>query len=105
MLSCVEFAHGEWDKQLDANYKNLEAKLTTKSRQALEDTQKVWLVHRDAEFAFYPEIQAVQEVDAFMFAEKRMKLVSNRAKVLQDFSEYIFLAEPEKKPPVESIAH
>ncbi|CCE25759.1 protein of unknown function (plasmid) [Methylotuvimicrobium alcaliphilum 20Z] len=31
-----------------------------------------------------------------MFAEKKMRVIGDRAKALQNFSYYVFLAEPEQ---------
>lgn len=64
-------------------------KLNAKGRQALANTHKAWLLHRDAEFSLYTEIKDnEQEADNFLFTKKKMEIVSNRANELQTFDEY-----------------
>lgn len=96
MMACVETADSEWQKEMSSIYRKLQSRLKPKDRPALENAQKAWQAYHDAEFALYNAMQAGEEVDAFMFAEKKMRVIGSRAKELQNFSDYVFLAEPEQ---------
>ncbi|MBE0448736.1 MAG: DUF1311 domain-containing protein [Actinobacteria bacterium] len=96
MMACVETANSAWQKEMSSIYGKLESRLKPKDHSTLEQAQKAWQAYHDAEFALYNAMQAGEEVDAFMFAEKKMRVIGDRAKELQNFSDYVFLAEPEQ---------
>ena len=96
MMACVEIANSEWQKEMSSSYGKLESRLKPEDRPALEKAQKAWQAYHDAEFALYNAMQAGEKVDAFMFAEKKMRVIGNRAKELQNYSDYVFLNETEK---------
>ncbi|MBU2652588.1 MAG: DUF1311 domain-containing protein [Bacteroidetes bacterium] len=96
MMACVETANSEWQKEMSSIYEKLQSRLKPKDHSTLEKAQKAWQAYHDAEFALYNAMQAGEEVDAYMFAEKKMRVIGNRAKALQNFSDYLFLAEPEQ---------
>ncbi|MBU2571132.1 MAG: DUF1311 domain-containing protein [Gammaproteobacteria bacterium] len=96
MMNCVEIANSEWQKEMSSIYGKLQSRLQPKDHSTLEKAQKAWQAYHDAEFALYNALQASEEVDAFMFAEKKMRVLGNRAKELQNFSDYLLLTETEK---------
>lgn len=96
MMGCVETANSEWKTEMTSIYRKLQSRLKTADRAALESAQKAWQAYYDAEFALYNAMQAGEEVDAFMFAEKKMRVIGNRAKELRNFSDYLLLTETEK---------
>jgi len=83
-------------KRDDFDLWKLQSRLKPADRPALENAQKAWQSYHDAEFSLYNAMQAGEEVDAFMFVEKKMWVVGNRAKELQNFSDYVFLARPKE---------
>ncbi|WP_404361571.1 lysozyme inhibitor LprI family protein [Methylotuvimicrobium sp. KM1] len=96
MMACVETANSEWQTEMTSIYGKLQSRLKPKDHSTLQNAQKAWQAYHDAEFALYNAMQAGEEVDAFMFAEKKMRVIGDRAKELQSFSDYVFLAEPEQ---------
>ncbi|WP_186005696.1 lysozyme inhibitor LprI family protein [Methylotuvimicrobium buryatense] len=96
MMNCVEIANSEWQKEMSVIYGKLESRLQPKDHSTLEKAQKAWQAYHDAEFALYNAMQAGEEVDTFMFAEKKMRVIGDRAKELQNFSDYVLLADAEK---------
>jgi len=97
MMACVETYSQKWEDELNRVYEQFRKRLGDKERPILENAQNAWFAHRKAEFALYPAIKAGQQVDDFIFAEKRMRFTSERAKELKSLSDYVFLAEEEKK--------
>lgn len=97
MMACVETYSQKWEDELNRVYEQFRQRLDDKARPTLESAQNAWLAHRKAEFALYPGIKASQQVDDFIFAEKRMRFTSERAKELKILSDYVFLTEEEKK--------
>ncbi|WP_046060997.1 lysozyme inhibitor LprI family protein [Methylotuvimicrobium alcaliphilum] len=96
MMNCIEIANSEWQKEMSVIYGKLQSRLKPEDSPALESAQKAWQAYHDAEFALYNAMQDGEEVDAFMFAEKKMRVIGDRTKELQNFSDYVFLAEPEQ---------
>lgn len=97
MMACVETYSQKWEDELNRVYEKFRRRLDDKTRPTLESAQNAWLAHRKAEFALYPAIKASQQVDDFIFAEKRMRFTSERTKELKSLSDYMFLTEEEKK--------
>ncbi len=52
MLDCADSAYGAWDRELNAAYQSLMARLDPASRALLRDAQRRWLAFREAETAF-----------------------------------------------------
>ncbi|MDD2759926.1 MAG: DUF1311 domain-containing protein [Methylomonas sp.] len=97
MMACVETYSQKWEDELNRVYEKFRQRLDDKTRPTLENAQNAWLAHRKAEVELYPAIKAGQPVDDFIFAEKKMRLIADRAKELKNLSDYVFLAEEEKK--------
>ena len=51
-MEAYEWAIGEWDKLLNANYNGLMKKLDKKDQERLRASQREWVKYRDLEFGF-----------------------------------------------------
>ena len=49
MMSCIEIANSEWQKEMSSIYGKLESRLKPKDRPTLENAQKAWQAYHDAE--------------------------------------------------------
>lgn len=52
IIEALEWAEGEWDKLLNANYKALMQKLDKESQGRLRESQRAWIKFRDLEYQF-----------------------------------------------------
>jgi uncharacterized protein YecT (DUF1311 family) len=52
MVEASQWAEGEWDKLLNANYQALMKKLGKENQEKLKASQREWIKFRDLEFAF-----------------------------------------------------
>jgi uncharacterized protein YecT (DUF1311 family) len=50
MIQCLEQSYIRWDEELNRVYQALRNRLKTEGRSVLKESQKAWLVYRDAEF-------------------------------------------------------
>lgn len=56
MANCMNEAQVAWDEELNENYKSLMNFLKTpEQREALKQSQRAWIQHRDKEFEFINE--------------------------------------------------
>ena len=54
-MEAYEWAIGEWDKLLNANYNGLMKKLDKEDQERLRASQREWVKYRDLEFRFNSE--------------------------------------------------
>ena len=58
MISCITAENHRQDLQLNKAYKVLTAELSPPRRAQLQDAQRAWLKYRDANCAFYGDLDA-----------------------------------------------
>ncbi len=52
IIEAYTYAHKEWDKELNENYKALMLDLSKARQEQLRASQREWIKHRDLEFKF-----------------------------------------------------
>jgi uncharacterized protein YecT (DUF1311 family) len=96
MQDCIGNAYAAWDKQLNASYQRLKAKLSPEGQKALLDAQRKWLAYRDAENKLNTQVLTAVEggtLHNVLFSEKYMEAVRQRA---LDFEFYVSNLEPQE---------
>ncbi len=73
---CVQQSIRDWDQELNKIYEKLMKKINVESKNDLKNSQKKWLIQRDAEFIFYQKY--------FDTWEGTLRIVSHAA-VVRDF--------------------
>jgi len=91
MVNCSYKAYSLWDKELNANYKHLIDVLPPSKKQQLRNSQKQWLVFRDAEFKTIDSVYSILDGTMYipMRVSDRTQIVKARALQLSEYASLI----------------
>jgi uncharacterized protein YecT (DUF1311 family) len=87
MRDAANQARAMWDKDMNATYRRLMARLDGSQQASLRDAQRAWLKYRDAESAALGSIVAVQDGTIWQLSAttQAMELVRQRALQLKAY--------------------
>jgi len=84
ILKCLAQAYEMWDKELNKVYKKLMQQLNRTEKKLLKDSQRKWLVYRDAEFKFIDTWQDLPGFDAaFLRYTRKIEIIRSRVSQLE----------------------
>jgi uncharacterized protein YecT (DUF1311 family) len=89
MVECTDKAYKKWDAELNRAYGELLKKLPAKKAAILKQSQRDWLIYRDANFrlidAIYDELQGTMYIPMRLYA--KLRIVRERALLLSGYVE------------------
>lgn len=88
--NCINNAYDSWDKLLNTEYQNLINKLRKEEKELFIASQRTWIKYRDAEFSFINSYYYDNDKGTLFFVmgdHKRMEMIKNRTKEIQEFTE------------------
>ena len=95
-------AYAQWDQALNADYRELLARLPVEARTALVETQRAWLVYRDDESRFlWSPTMLGQEgtLGPIVVGDRMREILKARVCELQASLKYLSLSAPAKRSP------
>ena len=80
MITCLQKAETDWDKELNKYYKLLLIKLDTSQQKKCRDSQRQWLIYKDKEVNFFTDIFSKKDGSMWnlLIADKRMQIIRQR---------------------------
>jgi len=88
--NCINNAYDSWDKLLNTEYQNLINKLRKEEKELFIASQRTWIKYRDTEFSFINSYYYDNDKGTLFFVmgdHKRMEMIKNRTKEIQEFIE------------------
>ncbi len=91
LLECSNIAGKAWDVELNRVYQTLTAVLTGPALEALKQSQRAWIVHREKEFVVHEHLFAQLSGTMWgpVMADQRVLFIKKRAVQLRVYSEFL----------------